>query len=414
IVSGGGNNGADGIVVARHLYSDYDIQLHLPFGAKSPMCRLQLKRLKALGVHVVDTIEGEYEVIVDALFGTGLNKPIDANAKEIIEQMNQLQGYKIACDVPSGIDKDGDIQNVAFVADITITMGALKKSLFSDKAKDYVGEIVVAHLGISREIYEAKEANIFLLEESDMKLPHRNQKDSHKGSYGHTNIIVGEKEGAGVISAISAFRFGSGLVTTISSIKPTNLPLYLMHSNTISSNCTALVLGMGLGDDFDLSPILQLDIPMVIDADMFYKEEIKALLHKKQIVLTPHAKEFVSLLKLTNIADISITELQSNRFKYAELFSQKYPHAVLLLKGASVLIAYQNAIYINAYGSNSLAKGGSGDVLAGLIGALLAQGYTRLNATISASLAHALASTKYTQNSYALTPLELIEMVGKL
>jgi len=413
IVSGVGNNGADGIVVARHLHGDFNVSLCLPFGAKSPMCMLQLQRAKLLGLTVVEKIEDNYDIVVDALFGTGLNKPLDNRALEVIEQMNALSGFKIACDIASGIDSEGEVERVAFEAHKTITMGALKKSLFSDKAKEYVGDIEVAHLGVARGFYEAYDTSIFLLEKSDIRLPHRRKANKHKGNYGHVHVIVGEQEGAGIMAAMSAFRFGSGLVSVVSSIKPANLPLYLMHSHSIGSHCSALALGMGLGD-FDLSKILELDIPMVVDADMFYKDEIKQLLKKEQILLTPHPKEFVSLLKLCNIAGISVKQLQSNRFKYSELFSQHYPHVVLVLKGANVLIAHQAKIYINPHGSSVLAKGGSGDVLAGLIASLLSQGYTPLDAALNASLAHAIASRQYSKNSYAMTPLELIETIARL
>ncbi len=413
IVSGVGNNGADGIVVARHLHGEYKVSLYLPFGAKSPMCILQLQRAKQLGVSIVERIEDSYDIIIDAFFGTGLNKPLNSRAVEALKQMNALSGFKIACDIASGIDSVGNIEQVAFEAHTTITMGALKKSLFSDKAKEYVGEIEVAHLGVTRRLYEAYDTSIFLLEKSDMRLPHRQKANRHKGSYGHVCVIVGEQEGAGIMAAMSAFAFGSGLVSVISPNKPANLPLYLMHSRSIGSRCGALALGMGMGD-FDLSKILELDVPMVVDADMFYKDEITQLLKKEQIVVTPHPKEFVSLLKLCTIVDISIEQLQNNRFYYVELFSQHYPHIVLLLKGANVLIAHQNTIYINTLGSATLAKGGSGDVLAGLIASLLAQNYSPLDATISASLAHAMASRQYTKNSYAMTPLELIEAITQL
>jgi len=414
IVSGVGNNGADGVVVARHLFYDFNISLYLPFGAKAPMCQLQLQRARAMGVEVIETIENRYDVVVDALFGTGLTRALRQEAATLIEQINEIKAYKIACDIPSGIDTHGAIQSSAFIADTTITMGALKISLYSDQAKDYVGDIHVANLGVSRKLYEATQTDIFLLEESDMHLPHRKAQNSHKGSYGHTNVIVGEKEGAGLLSAISAFRFGSGLVTTICDKKPDNLPLYLMHSPTLSPNCTAIAIGMGLGNSYDLSNILAVEIPMVIDADLFYKDEIKELLQKEKIVLTPHPKEFVALLKLTQLADISVQKLQANRFAYIERFTHHYPNVVLLLKGANTLIAYQKRIYINALGSNILAKGGSGDVLAGLIASLLAQGYESLEAAISASLAHALASQQYNKNSYAMTPLELINAITLL
>lgn len=110
IVGGVGNNGADGIVVARHLHDEYNVSFYLPFGAKSPMCILQLQRGKQLGISIVEKIGDGYDIIIDALFGTGLNKPLNSRAVEVIEQMNALGGFKIACDIASGIDSVGNIE----------------------------------------------------------------------------------------------------------------------------------------------------------------------------------------------------------------------------------------------------------------------------------------------------------------
>jgi hydroxyethylthiazole kinase-like uncharacterized protein yjeF len=132
------------------------------------------------------------------------------------------------------------------------------------------------------------------------------------------------------------------------------------------------------------------------------------------VVITPHAKEFVSLLKITKIADITVEELQKNRFKYAQEFSKAYPHATLILKGANVIIAKSDEFYINPHGTPSLAKGGSGDVLSGLVGSLLAQGYDSLDAAINASLAHAKSALNYCGADFSLTPDDLIEQIGKL
>ena len=174
IVSGSGNNGADGITLARLLHTKFDVNLYLATTPKSSMAQLQLKRAKTLNIKIVNELF-EADIIVDCLFGTGLNKPLDEESINLINTLNFYNSFKIACDIPSGINNFGQIQNVAFEADVTITMGALKTSLFSDIAKDYVGEIKVANLGVQREIYEI-DSNKFLLDESDMKLPIRNKK----------------------------------------------------------------------------------------------------------------------------------------------------------------------------------------------------------------------------------------------
>ena len=415
IVSGVGNNGADGIVLARLLHKDYKISLYIPFGVKSYMAKLQLNRVNLIGIKKIKEIK-KYDIVVDSLFGSGLNKALNDESVKLIERLNLLKAYKIACDIPSGIDSSGDIKNIAFKADTTITMGALKLSLFSDKTKDYVGKLIVANLGVSREIYEI-DSDIYLLEKRDLKLPIREKLSTHKGDFGHINIISGEKEGASMLSALASFRFGVGLVTLISKEKK-ELPYHIMNSNTISKNVTSIAIGMGLGEIYsekELEDILlNKDVPIVCDADMFYKKIILKVLKKENIVITPHPKEFISLLKLTNIANISVSELQKNRFKYAIEFSKKFPNTVLLLKGANTIITHNKIIYINNLGSNSLSKGGSGVVLSGLIASLLAQKYNTLEATLSASLAHSIASTKYKKNNYSMKPQDLIKEICKL
>lgn len=412
IVCGAGNNGADGIALARILHSKYDVKLYMPFSTKSSMAKLQEKIAKAIGVNIVTKIT-KSDVVVDCLFGSGLNKDLDKQSQEIINILNSYEAYKIACDIPSGINHQGQISTVAFQADITITMGALKVSLFSDVAKDYVGEIIVSDLGIQREVYE-KDSKLFLLDESDMKLPFRNKKNSHKGSFGHLNVIAGGKKGAGVIAAKAAFGFGCGLVSVVSH-EDIDLPYHIMQTHFISENCTAIAIGMGLGiyEVNEIKEILAKGIPTIIDADLFHEGVILEVL-EKEVVLTPHPKEFCSLLKLCGMGDVDIETLQDNRFSYVKSFCEKYPKVVLLLKGANVIIAQNDKMYINSFGSSILAKGGSGDVLSGLIGSLLAQGYNPIDAAISASLAHTKAANNYKKNNYSLIPADLVEEVRKL
>jgi len=415
IVCGNGNNGADGITLARLLQNDFDVKLYLDAPITSDISKLQLERARAVNVAEVPKIE-DADVIVDALFGSGLNRPLGKKHKELISQINELSGKKIACDIPSGLMKDGTLSGSVFNADITITMGALKKSLYSDMAKDKTGDISVANLGLSRSIYEDK-TNWHLLDLNDLKLPHRTIKNSHKGTYGHLSLLCGEKEGASIIAGSAALNFGVGLATLITHENPT-IPYELMKATTLPSNSSAICAGMGLGNSFDSNDLQNMlvdsVVPIVIDADLFYNLIITKIMNKKNIVLTPHPKEFISLLKLLNLADIDIEQLQQNRFYYAELFSSAYPDVVLLLKGANQIISYQNSFYINPHGTSKLSKGGSGDVLSGIIGALLAQGYSLLEATISASLAHSSAARSVTKNSYALTPNDLIKELSCL
>jgi hydroxyethylthiazole kinase-like uncharacterized protein yjeF len=411
IVSGAGNNGADGIALSRMIVNDFEnVYLYLPFGVKSDMAKLQLTRAKAVKVDIVNNILNA-DVIVDCLFGSGLSRGLDEDSQTLIQNLNKLDAYKIACDIPTGIDIEGKIDSVAFCADITITMGALKEALYSDIAKDYVGKIKCVNLGVSHKLYENM-TDAFLLEKNDIKLPHRLTKNSHKGDFGHLSVVAGKKQGAGVIAAKAAYAFGAGLVTVVEN-EPYTVPYELMSSTTLPKNNTAVCIGMGLGNQFDdecLERFLFHDKPMVIDADLFYRDILVDVLNThNKLVLTPHPKEFASLLKITGLANITTKEVQNNRFKYLRLFSKKYPKVVTILKGANTLIAQGEKIYIQPLGTNLLSKGGSGDVLAGLIGALLAQKYEPIDAAINASLAHALSARKFKQNSYALTPKDLIE-----
>lgn len=390
IVCGHGNNGADGRILARLLEGDYNVS--------TKHC-----------IHL------HYDVIVDALFGSGLNRPLDSLTQELLESLNRADGFKIACDVPSGLYADGTLDPHTFNAAITVTMGALKRSLFSDAAKEVIGEVVVANLGVSRGRYEIP-SQWHLLEPTDLQLPNRTQTSTHKGSYGHLGIICGEKSGAAVIAASAALRFGTGLVTLLSNENVT-VPYELMQSHSLPSTATTIALGMGFRTEFcddELSHLLDNTLPLVLDADIFYHTLFADLLKRTHIVLTPHPKEFTQILRLTGIADIDVAVLQNNRFEYVERFCAAYPNAVLVLKGANVIIGHYNQFFINPHGTVALAKGGSGDVLSGLIGALLAQGYTPLEAAIQGSLAHAIAASKSPKNNYALTPFDLIESITTL
>jgi len=417
IVCGVGNNGADGIVLARLLQGSYDVKLYLPFGVRSVMAEVQLERVQFLDVEFVRDLE-EADVIVDAIFGAGLSRPLDERTRRLIVEMEALNGFKIACDVPTGIDVDGNPLPMALFCDVTMTMGALKECLYSDMAKEYVGEVIRVDLGLSHEKYtQGFKSDIALLEELDMQLPIRNRANTHKGTFGHLAVVVGEKEGAGIISGLSALRFGAGLVTMVG--EPTTpLPLALMQDIVPPYNATAIAFGMGVlsFDDEVVEDILESSLPIVLDAGVFSSEVILEFLEQKdrEIVLTPHPKEFVSLWNMTIDSPLNIAILQANRFDKVREFCELFPHVTLLLKGANIIIAQDESLFVNPYGSAKLSKGGSGDVLSGLIGSLLAQGKDGLTSAIQASLALTAAAKAYNGESYALLPTDLIEEIAKL
>ncbi|MCQ2943012.1 NAD(P)H-hydrate dehydratase [Helicobacter pylori] len=415
ILCGSGDNGGDGYALARRLAGRFKVLVFEMKLAKSPMCQLQKERVKKVGV-VIKTWEDnhkdlECDVLVDCVVGSAFKGGLEPFLD--FESLSQKARFKIACDIPSGIDSKGRVDKRAFKADMTISMGAIKSCLLSDKAKDYIGELKVGHLGVFNQIYEIP-TDTFLLEKSDLKLPLRDKKNAHKGDYGHAHVLLGKHSGAGLLSALSALSFGSGVVSIQAlecEITSNNKPLELVFCENFPKKLSAFALGMGLeGLPKDFKKWLGL-APCVLDAGVFYHKEVLQAL-EKEVILTPHPKEFLSLLKSVGIS-ISMLELLDNKLEIARDFSQKYPKVVLLLKGANTLIAHQGRVFINNLGSVALAKAGSGDVLAGLIVSLLSQNYTPLDAAINASLAHALAGLE-SKNNYALTPLDLIEKIKRL
>ncbi len=417
IVAGVGNNGADGIVLARQLHGAYNVRLVIPFGVKSQMAKLQLVRAEAVGVHIVKELY-ESDVIVDAIFGAGLNREIDKETQYILHQLNVMKGHKIACDIPTGVGEHGNLMPMAFQADTTITMGAYKEALYLDEAKDSIGDILRVDLGVSSQYYE-QESHCFVLEESDMKLPLREKQNSHKGNFGHAALFCGEKEGAGIISGMASASFGAGLTTLVVHEK-VSPPAYLMHSTVVPDNASALAIGMGLGGYFEQAflekYVLDSHLPIVLDADAFLSKELLSVLEQKdrEIVITPHPKEFTIMWKILTGEEFTVVEVQSRRFEMVRLFNAKYPHVTLLLKGANTLIMQEEQLYINPLGCSKLSKGGSGDVLSGLIVSLLAQGYTGVEAAIQGSLALVMAANNYKGATYAMLPTDIIDEVRKL
>ena len=411
-ICGGGNNGADVLCALRMLEGEFECEFILASQSLKPLAAKQLERAKFAGMRESKDVENSLnsaKCLIDGLFGSGLNRALDQNLTNLISKINASTAYIIACDVPSGLSSEGKVLGACVKADATITMGARKLGLYSDAAKDYVGKIKVATLGISAQNYEC-ESDYHLLEKRDLVLPNRKNQCVNKGDFGHAFIVSGEHVGASKLCAKAAFAFGAGLVSVIGE-QGLNLPTHIMQASKISEKMNAGALGMGLGKKGveELEVQILKGKKLVLDADIFYSPKALELL-SENCVLTPHPKEFCSLLKICKMADIDVQTLQKNRYAYARAWSEKFK-AVLVLKGANTIIAKDGQIYVMSYGKSALAKGGSGDVLSGLVLALLAQGYEPLNAAISATLAHALSLRNFDKNSYALEPTDIIKGV---
>ena len=467
IACGKGNNGGDGYALARKLQGKADVSL---FCLEEPISKpagtagtfgttetateaaVQFEMCKKLGLPFIQIKElhqnvDSFNFIIDCLYGTGFRGELKPQAAELINLLNaQTDCIRIACDIPTAF---------AFKADYTISMGTQKLAFYSDEAKQACGKIIVADLGIAREKFEsageqggtekeascdnAKPGSVLLVEKDDVKLPVRKNKAAHKGTYGHTAVFAGNKSGAAIISATAAMNFGSGLTTLVkqpsSNLEQFKLSPELMISDTIPKKTTCVVLGPG-------TELLTKETACaiegwfdgegraaVLDAGMFGQEEFIPLLTKlcsysnARIVLTPHLLELVRFCKLCGItaepsmqrdgtgANVTVQALSSSpetKIKIAEQICKRFPGIVLVIKSANTFICDGEKTYIVADGAQSLAKGGSGDVLSGMLGALLAQGYSALDAAITACESHALAATQYGPEAFDLTPEKLI------
>ncbi|ANE35048.1 carbohydrate kinase, YjeF-related protein [Campylobacter hyointestinalis subsp. lawsonii CCUG 27631] len=407
IICGGGNNASDAIAVARMLEGDYECKLFFTTSNLNENCKTQLKIAKQIGVKICENLSLDgVKCVVDGIFGSGLNKNLNNEISQILNLINDFKALKIAIDFPSGLEKNGRILGACFKADFTITMGVRKLGLYSDAAKDFVGEIICVNLGICESKF-ARENGDFLLELDDLTLPKREILNTNKGDFGHAFVACGELSGAAKICAKAALKMGSGRVSLVNLNKQNiNLDEEIMQKDSFKG-ADAIAVGMGLGKaKFDINEIL--DIPCVVDADMFYKKEILSLLHKDDAILTPHPKEFASLLNIAEFGNFSIEDVQRSRFELAREFSKRFP-SVLILKGANVIIAKNGVLYVSNLGTPSLAVAGSGDALCGILLGFLAQGFSPLDASLNGVLAHQKTALSYKANSYSFTPNDIIK-----
>lgn len=459
IICGKGNNGGDGYALARLLSDHAEVSVFQLFDASGKEAITQATMCQKLNIPITDKTQAfnqlsnldtnnfQPDFIVDCIFGTGFRPPISPEIKALLDTLNSLSSIKIACDIPSAL---------YFKADYTITMGQLKTLLFSDTAKNVCGKILTAPLGLPTEAFESgMDTKVFLIEKADVKLPLRKEKASHKGSYGHTTVIAGKNSGAAILSASAALNFGSGLTSLVktpqSNLEQFKISPELMISNSIPEKTTCIAMGSGIdfkiesksnsaADTIDTNIIIETftkwfcskakNPSVVLDAGFFDYGDLCPLLEKlnavpdARIVLTPHLSELNRFLQKVSKAypevfpqdiDISVKNLAENpqvKIKIGQIINKLFPQTVLVMKSANTFIAAENQIFICTDGCQNLAKGGSGDILAGMTAALLAQGYSAKEAAITACESHALASKAFGEENYDLSPLKLLAQLA--
>lgn len=414
VVCGSGNNGGDGLGIALLLHEwNYPVDVFIVRGKNStPDFDANLKlleaKLVAKEISSAHEIPTDFTIIIDALFGTGLSRDLTGLHAEVVNKLNQLDAIKIAVDVPSGLRVDSPSSGEIFRADYTVTFQTPKLGFLLPQNSHLVGEWHVVDIGLSKRFAKQTPARYFLTNQKSIKrLIKPRARFNHKGNFGHALLIAGStgKMGAAVLAARAALRAGVGLLTVhvpangnviLQSAVPEAMTTPdqaadFFSSREIESFYTATGIGPGLGQAPEtiagLEQVLnQFVKPIVLDADALNMLAAKpALLTKVPVgsILTPHPGEFKRL--------VGDWQNDFDKLERLSALAQKIK-SVVVLKGAYSAVALADgSIYFNPTGNPGMATGGSGDVLTGILTALLAQGYSATDATLIGVYVHGFA-----------------------
>jgi len=414
ILAGPGNNGGDALVAARHLKSHF-YHTHVVFtgdAAKLPPDALAAYNAwLACGGQVSSEIPPglEFGVVIDGLFGIGLTRELDARYVQLIDAINALPTIRLAIDIPSGLSADtGHVLGAAIAAEHTITFIARKPGLYTLDGPDHAGQIHVETLGITPPTVIPCG---WLLDSPPAKLAPR-KRNSHKGSFGSVAVLGGNTGmlGAALLAGRAALLAGSGrvychfLAADAPLIDPNFPELMLRHGGLVAENgaenMDCIIVGPGMGRSAQaagqLKAVLQTSSPLVLDADALHllaaDPALSTLLKQRgNAVLTPHPGEAAALLSCDT------TQIQSDRIASAQHIANRY-HATVVLKGAGSIIATpegsseKSRWYVNASGNPGLSAAGMGDVLTGIIAALIVQGLSVEQATLLGVYLHGSAA----------------------
>jgi NAD(P)H-hydrate epimerase len=456
IMAGQGNNGGDGLVIARQILQRGG--LPFVFLLTDPK---KIKGAAAVNLKIVENLNipiytltnderlqslqnflPECDLIIDAIFGIGLKRTVKDHFAKAIALINQSPVVVVSVDIPSGLDSDTGIpQGICIEADLTVTYGLAKPGHFTNIGRVVTGTLVVADISIPQIVIEEADLQIEVLENHAIRrlIPERSA-SSHKGTYGHLMVLAGSrgKTGAALLCARGALRSGVGLVTIatpndLNQIFETALAEAMTFPLPTSGNGyadetdyeeirtaltirQALVIGPGLGRNEATGKLVSRlyrnqKLPMVVDADALnlLANDPSQLKNPPGIrILTPHPGE------MARLTGKSTGEIQANRLTIAIDFAVKH-NVFLVLKGSNTVIARPDGwAAINSTGNPALAAGGSGDVLAGFIGSLLAQGYYPWEAACLGVYTHGLAADRLTKDNDIQAGLLASELADEL
>lgn len=460
VLAGGGNNGGDGFVIARRLFDHGlhpqlwlladpdrikgDAKLHLDVYLNRGLPVIQLQKNN---INILQDELSHVDIIIDAILGTGVNGPVREPLKDVISRVNTYAGKKmiLSVDIPSGVSSDtGKVEGEAIKASKTITFVFPKKGFFLNEGPQHIGEWKAVDISVPTSIVEklGLEMPKLITEHLAKAAVPIRPKHGHKGTFGHALILGGSRQyvGAPIFSAKSALHSGAGLVTlaipeTIypmaAAQNPESLLLPLSEENghfaeaaidelaPLLHQFDCVAVGPGIsrfpnGEEWMKSLFSRLtNQPVVIDADALYliRNQMDLLKnYKGKVIITPHPGEMSKLLNMT------VKEVEENRLEIASQFAKEHSIYLLLKGHRSVISAPSGELYINSHGHDALGKGGSGDILTGIIASFLAQGASPLNALISTSYLHARAGEERANelSHYGVMPHDIIDGVKSL
>ncbi len=438
IFCGKGNNGGDGFVIARLLF-DMGVTVEtLLLGKLSDLknsAATNANSARKLGIditeveetnrQIIDSPLEQCDIVIDALFGTGLTRPASGLYQHTIEKINQAGNFVVAVDIPSGVDSDtGQLMGPHIRADMTIALALLKRSHLLYPAAGIMGELQVVDIKISSQAVDSQSLKLCVTEEADLQswLTKRSA-DSHKGTYGHVLVIAGSKGkgGAAGLTALAALRTGCGLVTlaipescqralefhplevmTVPAPETDAGMFALSAKKVLLEHCqgkSVVAIGPGLSTEPETVQLLTellpaINCPLVIDADAINGlAQSPDLISKLRAgtILTPHPKE------MSRISGVETGKILEDRIGSATKFAKDHS-VTLVLKGAASIIAQPDgSATINPTGNPGMATAGSGDVLTGIIASLIAQGLSSDKAAIAGAYLHGLAGDIFTQ-----------------
>ena len=397
-VAGSGNNGGDVVAATRQL-SEKNIVCDIYVISKNvkPSLKEQIDMVSAIGLNIFYECPdmSQYGIIIDGVFGTGLDRDVSGKYKTVIEEINKAGSYIIAADIPSGISADsGKVLGCAVKADETLVFGRNKLGLTLYPALDYVGDVHVCKIGFPAFIEKKVADTYFLLEENDVNILKDRDDNSNKGTFGNILVVAGSENmgGAGILSASSALHSGAGKVTVCTHVRNrtavlSHIPeviLELYDSDETEAICnwirenvngfSSVIVGPGLGMGEESGAIVKAvlessEISTIIDADALNicAEELcrneNVFLSKRRkynTIITPHIKEF------SRLTGLSVSEIKSDIVNVAKIWAKRL-NVILVLKDSKTIITDGYRVIINNYGCNGMATAGSGDVLSGII-----------------------------------------------